>query len=283
MFTQPGGVGVERGIEVHLRVDAPFVAFEAVMRMAFDALHRPPRDVQLADQGGLVAEAREMLGQQHLIRGQGVVDAVHAVPGGQPAGQHAGAARRADRHVHVAALEHHATGGEAVQGGRGDGRAAVAAQGIPALLVAHQQQNVGSTHRCPESARSLRDTEGVVSSATRTTMTQSPPHARDIAGESWDPAQYLKFSDHRLRPALDLMERVPLADPRRICDLGCGSAHTLPACSPTAGPPPPWWAWTIRRRCWPRRGRPRPACTGNRATWRTGSRRPRRRCCSPTR
>ena len=56
-------------------------------------------------------------------------------------------------------------------------------------------------------------------------MTQSPPHARDIAGESWDPAQYLKFSDHRLRPALDLMARVPLADPRRICDLGCGSGH----------------------------------------------------------
>ena len=56
-------------------------------------------------------------------------------------------------------------------------------------------------------------------------MTQSPPHARDIAGESWDPAQYLKFSDHRLRPALDLMARVPLADPRRIYDLGCGSGH----------------------------------------------------------
>ena len=56
-------------------------------------------------------------------------------------------------------------------------------------------------------------------------MTQSTPHARDIAGESWDPAQYLKFSDHRLRPALDLLARVPLADPRRIYDLGCGSGH----------------------------------------------------------
>lgn len=54
---------------------------------------------------------------------------------------------------------------------------------------------------------------------------QSVPHARDIAGESWDPTQCLKFSDHRLRPALDLMERVPLADPRCIYDLGCGSGH----------------------------------------------------------
>ena len=159
MFAQPGGVGVERRIEVHLRIDTPLVALEAVMRMALDALHRAPRDVQLADQRGLVAEAREMLGQQHLVGGQGVVDAVHAVPGGQPSGQHAGAARRADRHVHVAALEHHAAGGQAVQCGRGDGRAAVAAQGIPALLIAHQQQNVRATHNCPESARSLRDTE----------------------------------------------------------------------------------------------------------------------------
>ena len=56
-------------------------------------------------------------------------------------------------------------------------------------------------------------------------MTQATPHARDIAGEAWDPVQYFKFSDHRLRPALDLMARVPLAEPRRIYDLGCGSGH----------------------------------------------------------
>ena len=44
-------------------------------------------------------------------------------------------------------------------------------------------------------------------------------HVRDIAGASWDPGQ---FADHRLRPAVDLMGRIPLADPRRIYDLGCG-------------------------------------------------------------
>jgi len=39
----------------------------------------------------------------------------------------------------------------------------------------------------------------------------------------WDPTQYLRFSDHRLRPALELMERIPLEAPRLVCDLGCGT------------------------------------------------------------
>src|SRR5262249_6097336 len=38
----------------------------------------------------------------------------------------------------------------------------------------------------------------------------------------WDPAQYLKFVDHRLRPAIDLLNRIDLADPAEICDLGTG-------------------------------------------------------------
>lgn len=39
---------------------------------------------------------------------------------------------------------------------------------------------------------------------------------------TWDPSQYLKFSDHRLRPALDLMARIAPEAPRRVYDLGCG-------------------------------------------------------------
>jgi trans-aconitate 2-methyltransferase len=39
---------------------------------------------------------------------------------------------------------------------------------------------------------------------------------------SWDPAQYAKFGDHRLRPALDLIGRIPDIRARRIVDLGCG-------------------------------------------------------------
>jgi trans-aconitate 2-methyltransferase len=41
----------------------------------------------------------------------------------------------------------------------------------------------------------------------------------------WDPALYLKFTDHRLRPALDLMARVPLAEAATIYDLGCGPGN----------------------------------------------------------
>jgi trans-aconitate 2-methyltransferase len=42
---------------------------------------------------------------------------------------------------------------------------------------------------------------------------------------TWDPSQYLKFTDHRLRPALDLMARIALDAPLRIYDLGCGPGN----------------------------------------------------------
>ena len=47
-------------------------------------------------------------------------------------------------------------------------------------------------------------------------------HQGQIAGTSWDPNQYRKFSDHRLRPALELLGRIPLQSPNVIYDLGCG-------------------------------------------------------------
>jgi trans-aconitate 2-methyltransferase len=42
---------------------------------------------------------------------------------------------------------------------------------------------------------------------------------------TWDPTQYLSFKNQRLRPALELLARVPLAAPERIVDLGCGAGN----------------------------------------------------------
>ena len=45
----------------------------------------------------------------------------------------------------------------------------------------------------------------------------------------WDPDQYHKFGDHRLRPALELFERAILAlgdrMPAQVYDLGCGGGE----------------------------------------------------------
>ena len=42
---------------------------------------------------------------------------------------------------------------------------------------------------------------------------------------AWDPAQYLKFADHRLRPAIDLLGRIDAAAPREVYDLGAGAGN----------------------------------------------------------
>jgi trans-aconitate 2-methyltransferase len=49
-----------------------------------------------------------------------------------------------------------------------------------------------------------------------------------VTQTSWDPAQYGKFADERLRPACDLLARVPLEAPHVAYDLGCGTGNVTP-------------------------------------------------------
>lgn len=49
-----------------------------------------------------------------------------------------------------------------------------------------------------------------------------------MSGGSWDAAQYLRFEDERLRPAIDLIGRIAHPQARRVVDLGCGAGNALP-------------------------------------------------------
>lgn len=42
----------------------------------------------------------------------------------------------------------------------------------------------------------------------------------------WDPKTYLAFGAERTRPAADLLARVPVGEPRRVADLGCGPGNS---------------------------------------------------------
>jgi len=42
---------------------------------------------------------------------------------------------------------------------------------------------------------------------------------------TWNPQRYLAYEGERLRPALDLLARVPIDSPRTIVDLGCGAGN----------------------------------------------------------
>jgi len=42
---------------------------------------------------------------------------------------------------------------------------------------------------------------------------------------NWNPQQYSRFAGQRLRPALDLLARIPAEHPQSVVDLGCGTGN----------------------------------------------------------
>ncbi|KAJ3549128.1 hypothetical protein NM208_g647 [Fusarium decemcellulare] len=44
--------------------------------------------------------------------------------------------------------------------------------------------------------------------------------------DTWSANQYSKFLNERTRPAVELLRRVPLAEPKRVIDLGCGPGNS---------------------------------------------------------
>lgn len=42
----------------------------------------------------------------------------------------------------------------------------------------------------------------------------------------WNSEQYLKFKNQRTQPAIDLVKRIEIKNPRTILDVGCGPGNS---------------------------------------------------------
>ena len=103
--------------------------------------------MELAHKRSLIARLLQPLREEDFVLRQNVIKSVDTVSHDAFAGQQAGAAGGADRTVHVAIVKYHPLLGNPVKIWGLDRLRAVAGQRIEALLVSHDQQDVGCVSR----------------------------------------------------------------------------------------------------------------------------------------
>ena len=141
VYCKPAEVrGVASAIPIG--VGCPFIGVEAVEAVAI--LHFPhvTGNVEFAKERGVVSGFAQVMGKEDFVLGQNIVQAIDAMAGQVFAGPEAGATGCAYRVVDIALVVARAFTGEAVEVGGVYAAYTATTEGVPALLVGQDEEDV---------------------------------------------------------------------------------------------------------------------------------------------